>query len=117
MSTAYANCDRSHISEQVYNAPMRADRLMEAVEWIDDELIDSLTRKVICPRPNTYTYTKAIAESLLAQECRDMPFVIVRPSIVGCSWREPFAGWVRRNTFSFHLSCVHVLFSCLFFFY
>ena len=45
-------------------------------------------------RPNTYTYTKAIAETLVVQECKDLPCTIVRPSIVGASWREPFPGWI-----------------------
>lgn len=54
-----------------------------------------MTPKVIQLRPNTYTYTKAIAESLVVQECRDrIPCAIVRPSIVGASWREPFPGWI-----------------------
>ena len=44
--------------------------------------------------PNTYAYTKAIAESLIIQECKDIPTCIVRPSIVGASWREPFPGWI-----------------------
>ncbi len=53
-----------------------------------------LTPKVIKKRPNTYTYTKAIAESLIIQECKEIPCTIVRPSIVGASWREPFPGWI-----------------------
>lgn len=94
VSTAYANCDRKHISEVVYNPPVQPDKIIEAVDWIEEDLVKLLTPKVIKLRPNTYTYTKAIAESLIMQECKDIPTTIVRPSIVGASWREPFPGWI-----------------------
>ncbi|KAH7968520.1 hypothetical protein HPB52_009113 [Rhipicephalus sanguineus] len=44
--------------------------------------------------PNTYTLTKSVAESLLLEERGDIPAVIVRPSIVTASNREPLPGWV-----------------------
>jgi len=95
ISTAYANCDRLHISEEVYNPPVKPDKLIEACNWIQDDLANYLTPKVIQAKPNTYTYTKAIAETLILQECKDqIPCAIVRPSIVGASWREPFPGWI-----------------------
>lgn len=95
VSTAYANCDRQHISEVVYNPPVQPDKIIEAVNWVEEDLMKLLTPKVIKKRPNTYTYTKAIAESLLVQECLGkIPFTIVRPSIVGASWKEPFPGWI-----------------------
>lgn len=31
--------------------------------------------------PNTYTFTKALAESLVKEECVDLPVGIFRPSI------------------------------------
>jgi fatty acyl-CoA reductase len=53
-----------------------------------------LTPKIIQLRPKTYTYTKAVAECLVIEAEKDIPFAIVRPSIVGASWREPFPGWI-----------------------
>lgn len=44
--------------------------------------------------PNTYTFTKCIAEHLLVQNKGNVPLVIVRPSIVSATWRHPFPGWV-----------------------
>ena len=96
VSTAYANCDLRHISEEVYNPPVKAEKLIEACDWMNDEVVDLITPKVIQNKPNTYTYTKQIAESVVMQECKDMPCSIVRPSIIGASWREPFAGWVEN---------------------
>lgn len=56
---------------------------------MDEEALNCVTRKLIEPRPNTYTFTKAIAESLIVEECGSLPCAIVRPSIVGASWQEP----------------------------
>jgi len=43
--------------------------------------------------PNTYTLTKSLGESILTRHGRDLPIVIVRPSIVESSERSPFSGW------------------------
>ena len=44
--------------------------------------------------PNTYTYTKALAEQVLEIECGNVPLVIVRPSIVTAAEKEPYPGWI-----------------------
>jgi long-chain acyl-CoA synthetase len=41
--------------------------------------------------PNTYTYTKAIGEQIVARS--GLPFTIVRPAIVESSLRYPMPGW------------------------
>lgn len=94
VSTAYANCDREKIGEQVYDPPLHPRKLIEAVEWMDNETVEALTAKLIGSRPNTYTYTKAMAEALLVEEAKGLPVAIIRPSIVGASWEEPMPGWV-----------------------
>ena len=58
--------------------------------WMDDAALDLLTPQLVHPRPNTYTFTKALAEQLLLEEREHLPTAIVRPSIVGASWQEPF---------------------------
>lgn len=57
---------------------------------MDPALLDSITPKLIGDRPNTYTFTKALAENLLVEECGSLPVAIVRPSIVSAAWKEPF---------------------------
>ncbi|XP_064601649.1 fatty acyl-CoA reductase 1-like [Liolophura sinensis] len=94
VSTAYANCDKEQIAEAVYPPPLQPHKLINAVEWMDDEVITTLTPKLTKPRPNTYTYTKSMAEYLLTEERGDIPVAIVRPSIVGATWLEPVPGWV-----------------------
>ncbi|MGH0176797.1 UNVERIFIED_CONTAM: hypothetical protein FKN15_075205 [Acipenser sinensis] len=94
VSTAYANCNRKLIEEVVYPPPVDHKKLIDALEWMDDKLINEITPKLIGERPNTYTYTKALAEHVVQQECGNLNVVIIRPSIVGASWKEPFPGWI-----------------------
>lgn len=51
------------------------------------------------PWPNTYTFTKSMAERTLKKNRRpDLPVVLLRPSIIGASYKEPVPGWT--DTFS-----------------
>jgi long-chain acyl-CoA synthetase len=43
--------------------------------------------------PNTYTFTKSLAESEIQRLGVGLPIAIVRPSIVETSTHEPFRGW------------------------
>jgi hypothetical protein len=54
-----------------------------------------MTPKLIHPWPNTYTFTKSLAEWLLHEEAKDLPCAIFRPSIIGASAEEPIR--VRRT--------------------
>ncbi|KAL3850313.1 hypothetical protein ACJIZ3_012195 [Penstemon smallii] len=45
--------------------------------------------------PNTYVFTKAMGEMLLGQYKEKTPLVIVRPTIVTSTYKEPFPGWVE----------------------
>lgn len=61
---------------------------------MDDEFLESITPQLLGNRPNTYTFTKALAENLLVDEAGGLPVAIVRPSIVTAAWKEPFPGWI-----------------------
>ncbi|XP_011705929.1 PREDICTED: putative fatty acyl-CoA reductase CG5065 [Wasmannia auropunctata] len=50
--------------------------------------------KIASQWPNTYTFTKAIAEALLREEGRGLPIGIFRPAIIISSANEPLVGWV-----------------------
>jgi len=52
------------------------------------------TKEVINDHPNTYTFTKALAEHLLMETAADLPLAIIRPSIVVAAWKDPMPGWV-----------------------
>uniref|UniRef100_A0A8D8T7M0 Fatty acyl-CoA reductase n=1 Tax=Cacopsylla melanoneura TaxID=428564 RepID=A0A8D8T7M0_9HEMI len=93
-STAFCHCDLKVMEEKVYPSPEDPDNIMNLASWLDVETMDILTPKLIHPHPNTYTYTKRLAESLVAREHPNLPVCIARPSIVTPAWREPLAGWV-----------------------
>jgi thioester reductase-like protein len=44
--------------------------------------------------PNTYTYTKCLAEHLLIGRRRGVPLIIIRPTIIGSAFKEPVEGWI-----------------------
>jgi len=56
---------------------------------MDEGVVGKITTKLIGEKPNTYTYTKQLAEVLLVTEGAELPLAIVRPSIVTASWMEP----------------------------
>ncbi|KAK9070707.1 hypothetical protein SSX86_011109 [Deinandra increscens subsp. villosa] len=46
--------------------------------------------------PNTYVFTKAMGEMLLLEGLKqNIPLVILRPTIVTSTYREPFPGWIE----------------------
>ncbi|KAM9278658.1 fatty acyl-CoA reductase 1 isoform 2-T3 [Morus bassanus] len=94
VSTAYAYCNRKQIEEVVYPPPVDPRKLIDSLEWMDDGLVKDITPKLIGDRPNTYIYTKALAEYVVQQEGAKLNTAIIRPSIVGASWKEPFPGWI-----------------------
>lgn len=97
ISTAYSHCDRESydtIDEKIYQSPIKAQQLIDAMEWMDDEMLNSFTKHLIGKYPNTYAFTKAITESMLEEEARDIPLVIIRPSIVCSSLSDPLPGWI-----------------------
>ncbi|XWS52865.1 hypothetical protein CRYUN_Cryun11dG0108900 [Craigia yunnanensis] len=45
--------------------------------------------------PNTYVFTKAMGEMLVGDFMGNMPAVIIRPTIITSTYKEPFSGWVE----------------------
>ncbi|XP_076896465.1 fatty acyl-CoA reductase 3-like [Bidens hawaiensis] len=45
--------------------------------------------------PNTYVFTKALGEMIIGHLKGDMPVVILRPTIVTSTFKEPLPGWVE----------------------
>ncbi|XP_055610155.1 putative fatty acyl-CoA reductase CG5065 [Uranotaenia lowii] len=94
VSTAYCNCDRKEVSEIIYPPPYNPDDIIQLVRWFPEDILEKLTPSLIGNRPNSYTFTKAMAEHMLLMEANNLPVAIVRPSIVLSSFQEPMCGWV-----------------------
>nr|KAJ0199806.1 hypothetical protein LSAT_V11C600314090 [Lactuca sativa] len=46
--------------------------------------------------PNVYVFTKAMGEMLLIKRLRqDVSLVILRPTIIASTYKEPFPGWIE----------------------
>ena len=45
--------------------------------------------------PNAYVFTKAMGEMLLGHLKDNVNVVIVRPTIITSTYKEPFPGWVE----------------------
>ena len=49
VSTAYCNCNRQEVSELVYPPPADPEKIMQCVEWLEDDLLDAITPKQVVP--------------------------------------------------------------------
>ncbi|EFX70381.1 hypothetical protein DAPPUDRAFT_61438 [Daphnia pulex] len=95
VSTAFNNLDRDEIKEEIYvNPKVDPLKLIELLDSLDDDAVKNIEAQLIGNCPNTYTYTKALAEQLLEEKCGNIPLAIVRPSIVTGALSEPVPGWV-----------------------
>ncbi|OMO51846.1 Male sterility, NAD-binding protein [Corchorus capsularis] len=45
--------------------------------------------------PNTYMFVKAIGEMVIDNMREDVPVIIMRPTIVESTYKEPFPGWIE----------------------
>jgi thioester reductase-like protein len=82
--------DESAVSAAELSGVLKRNRL----RWARNRLVRAgMRRAQHLGWPNTYTFTKSLGESLLAQRGRELPIAVVRPSIVESSTRSPFAGW------------------------
>ncbi|OVA03592.1 Male sterility [Macleaya cordata] len=57
--------------------------------------------------PNTYVFTKAMGEMVIGHLRGNLPLVILRPTIVTSTYKEPFPGWIEgvRTVDSFIVGC------------
>ncbi|XP_038902554.1 fatty acyl-CoA reductase 3-like [Benincasa hispida] len=45
--------------------------------------------------PNTYTFTKAMGEMVIDDLKDNLPLIVIRPTIVTSTYKEPFPGWIE----------------------
>ena len=97
VSTAYVNSDQRDnqiIEEKLYPIKEDPQMLIKLAEYCDENLMQLMKPTLLGNRPNTYTYTKALAEHLIALDAPDLPVAIVRPSIVVAAHKKPLPGWI-----------------------
>jgi fatty acyl-CoA reductase len=94
LSTAFCNSEQQIMEEKVYDCTVDPNDLIRCAEWMKEDTMADLGKTLIAPHPNTYTYTKRLAEILVQREYPLLPICIVRPSIVTPTYMEPIPGWV-----------------------
>lgn len=62
LSTAFCNSDQQIMHEDVYEWKEKPVEIMKCAEWMTEEAMQEMSKKVLGPHPNTYTYTKRLAE-------------------------------------------------------
>ncbi|MCO5169958.1 MAG: AMP-binding protein [Planctomycetes bacterium] len=83
---------QAELWDEADGSPRRAKRLADT--RVKRRLIEAgLERAEAWGWPNTYTYTKALAERLVAAAGGIGPATIVRPAVVESALRYPFPGW------------------------
>lgn len=85
---------RRRQNKKLSDAEIEAQARKQRQRWTRDELIEAGMRRAReLGWPNTYTFTKSLAESLIVKLGADLPIAVVRPSIVETSTHDPFEGW------------------------
>ena len=85
---------KEHAAKDLKGAALDNQIRKNRIRWLRNYMIEAGTRRAKeLGWPNTYTLTKSLAESLIANRGKDLPIAIVRPSIVETSVSKPFEGW------------------------
>ncbi|XP_026317431.1 putative fatty acyl-CoA reductase CG5065 [Hyposmocoma kahamanoa] len=97
VSTAYSNSDHETIEERVYPAPAPVHEILALADSAPPHLLNEIITKYISPKPNTYTFTKSIAENVIMEHGnRGYSIAIFRPTIIISSLKYPFPGWIEN---------------------
>ncbi|GJQ79742.1 hypothetical protein Trydic_g23220 [Trypoxylus dichotomus] len=94
ISTAFTHCYRKDIDEQVYDVVYDADKITQICNAVPQQMLEKITPDIIGQWPNTYVFTKAIAEDCVKKAVQQFPVCIVRPAIVIATYKEPIRSWI-----------------------
>lgn len=85
VSTAYSHCPRDVIDEKFYDAPMDPNFWIKMLDRYptdaEREVLEVFEQHIMQPWPNSYTYSKALSESLVKDYSVHFPTIVIRPSI------------------------------------
>lgn len=81
VSTAFAHCNHRYIQERFYHSAITGENACKLGECLDEHTLNELTATIIKGYPNTYTYTKVLAEDIVQNYAEKLPVTIFRPGI------------------------------------
>ncbi|KAK3916042.1 Putative fatty acyl-CoA reductase [Frankliniella fusca] len=94
VSTTYSNTNHPVIEERVYPATADWREMIRLAETLTQEEFDRQAPQHMGYHPNTYTFTKSLAEQVVNDHRDRLNVAIYRPSIVVGAVKEPMPGWV-----------------------
>ncbi|KAK5637931.1 hypothetical protein RI129_012226 [Pyrocoelia pectoralis] len=93
VSTAFSQCLHETSEEVFYPSSEDGDKLIEMAHMQDTESLNGSTANILGKWPNTYVFTKHVAEDLIRRKGDELPIAIVRPSIVVAPYDFPITSW------------------------
>jgi long-chain acyl-CoA synthetase len=85
---------KEHAAKDLHGPALENQIRKNRIRWLKNHLTEKgIKRAKELGWPNTYTYTKSLAESLIAKHGNGLPIAVVRPAIVETSVEKPFRGW------------------------
>jgi long-chain acyl-CoA synthetase len=86
--------DKATAAKDLHGAALENQIRKNRIRWVRNSIIEAGTQRAReLGWPNTYTFTKSVAESLIAKHGAGLPVAVVRPAIVESSVEKPFRGW------------------------
>lgn len=82
VSTTYSNVYIHELEERIYAPVADWKKTIEVCETLDDDLLDIMTQHYISFMPNTYVFSKNLAEHVSDHYKKQLPVVLFRPSVV-----------------------------------
>jgi len=95
VSTAYVGSNRTgFIEEKLYPFPFEPEQLLNRLLTMHPKDVEKQTKKLLGRYPNTYTFTKSLAEHMFLKKRGNLPLAICRPAIINAVNRDPVPGWI-----------------------
>lgn len=94
VSTTYSHPELKTVGEIIHEPYVDWRKTIEISEKCDDDSMRVLTPLYTNFMPNTYTFTKALAEQIVDDTKDELPLVLFRPSIVISTMKDPIPGWI-----------------------
>lgn len=98
VSTCYCHLKEKVLFEKSYPPPKDPHKIIKLVENLTTEEAEKHREEVLDFYPNTYAFTKALAEGLVneARDKRNLKALLIRPSIIISALDDPLEGELSR---------------------
>ncbi|KAJ3641743.1 hypothetical protein Zmor_028222 [Zophobas morio] len=96
VSTAYSNCLKSHIREEIYPPPIKAQAFLDLIDSCNEDELEKTLLPYVTKWPNNYAFSKCLSEDLIKNSLTEIPAAIIRPSVVTNTINDPVPGWINN---------------------